>query len=75
MNSARPAGRVKSFFFRRWRLLSAAAGVAVSLALAAIIVGSELDALPGGVGWAFRHKVATVILLEIGKILRCLDDL
>jgi len=42
----------------------------VSLTLAALIARAELYAVPGGVGFAARHEIATAIRLQIGRIER-----
>ncbi len=65
---------IQSFFSRRRRLLGAVAGMVASLALAATLVRSELYALPGGVGFAFRHEMATEVRLQIRKVKRRFYD-
>ena len=70
-----PSGHeLQSFFSRRRRILGAVAGMVMSLALAASIVRSEVYALPGGIGFAFRHEIATEVRFQIGKIERRLYD-
>jgi hypothetical protein len=65
---------MRKIFSRRYRLLVALLGMVASFGVAVMIVRSEVYALPGGIGFAFRQQIVSGLRAQVAKAKSYLYD-